>query len=927
MAGKGSKAATSGAAAEPPAPEAPELQSEAASTAAKMEEGEVPDTDAPDSSAKAEEAASDESAAKPSTEAAQDDAVSHTSSGSDDKVNASSPSKKSPSKSKKGGRTSRGKSTSSKRSSEEQDTTKDWGVDASAEADASTSTNTADENHPAAEAQQSEAPETEATTSAAAPDAESTTASSDAATNGKDNSHQKGASASKELAQLGLGSFGDNGDDEMIGPRRSRRGPGVSPDPKARVPKTEPDTDTPSLQDPSTADNAEPVASHGVAVDEDDVNAASRAANEDGKGEAEASTAPEEVADEVQPDAKVEKVEEQDETQATEDDNQAVADSGNAEDVEADYGDADEQGDLDGEEGGDEGVTRCVCGSADENVGLMIQCETCKCWQHCVCMGMQVEEDCPDVYFCEQCRPELHIPLLRSLGLLPKASKKGTGKGAKYSARELKEAKEAIALLAEENARRNEVAEAAAAYNSRDRKGGSRRDEPKEVPKSPKRRSTMNSRDSAYGGWEPIPPGLLADGEVWEGADDRKGGKKRKRGHPDDAGDSAAQTPEVGEGVADAAVDAAKRRRMSAGGGHSVEHDGDADMDEDDLSGGADHSASASKSHKKKKGNNQYTVREASVTADSSASKPRHPNQYTYRNKDKNGNAAANGQKTGSSSTSNLTSHSPSPSPSKGRAEHARRAAARDNGSQIGTPAPGESSGTASRGGQQSSTTQWGLPEHLTHLAYLLPNGGSRSGSSKPSGSANENGSAGKKGTTSLSASSSGQTSSGPTPPAGASFPTPFHVLSSIESSTKVRFPSRRMTMGEMRKRVRNIGEYVTRSQIEAVEREKRMKLLGIVPPYMEEMEEEVVMEAETTQDDTKDAAGNAAAESGSGENADQEARKEEAGGQGKQEQLPLSMRLMEELTRELINFQRKFGIGPGNYGSLSNSNQSATVS
>ena len=85
---------------------------------------------------------------------------------------------------------------------------------------------------------------------------------------------------------------------------------------------------------------------------------------------------------------------------------------------------------MDGTESGDEGVTRCVCGSTDENLGLMIQCETCKCWQHCACMGMHTEEDCPDVYFCEQCRPENHIELLRSLGFLPspKAAKRASFK-------------------------------------------------------------------------------------------------------------------------------------------------------------------------------------------------------------------------------------------------------------------------------------------------------------------------------------------------------------------------------------------------------------------------------------------------------------------------------------------------------------------
>ncbi|SPO20983.1 uncharacterized protein UTRI_00460 [Ustilago trichophora] len=917
----------------PPASDATELSSDNAGAALKTEEGEIPATDAEVTSTQAETAAESENA-KPSTVAGQEDAASRDSSESDDKVVTSSPSKKSLSRSKKGGRSSRGKSTSSKRSSEEQEATKDDTVNASEAADPSSSTANANDGDVASEAKDinaaSDSTEAEAQ-STSAPDAEAATDPTSPATNGRDDAQAKSATTNKELAQLGLGSFGDGADEEVIGPRRSRRGPGASPDPKTRVPKTEPDADTTSLQDVASTDKTEANASDDVGANEAEVHSDTQPA-EDSKTAAEASAAPEEAASEAAADAKAETEDDRDlapNAEAAQDLNETNQHNGEIEEAEADYADADEQGDLDGEEGGDEGVTRCVCGSADENVGLMIQCETCKCWQHCVCMGMQVEEDCPDVYFCEQCRPELHIPLLRSLGLLPKSSKKGTGKGAKYSARELKEAKEAIAMLAQENARRTQAAEAAAAFNSRDRKGGanSRSDAAKEVPKSPKRRSTMNSRDSAYGGWEPIPPGLLADGEVWEGADDRKGGKKRKRGLPDDHMDNTADTPETGEITTDAAADASKRRRMSAGAGQ--DQDGDAEMDEDDLSGGAEHPASTSrdKSHKKKKGNNQYTVREASVTADSSASKPRHPNQYTYRNKDRNGAAVPNSQKMGSSSTSNLTSHSPSPSPSKGRAENARRAAARENASQIGTPAPGESLGTSSRGAHQTSTTQWGLPEHLTHLAYLLPNAGSRHGPYRSSGSATENGSAngGKKGSSSSSSVSNG----GPSPPGGSSFPTPFQVLSSIESSTKVRFPSRRMTMGEMRKRVRNIGEYVTRSQIEAVEREKRMKLLGIVPPYMDELEEEVEAEAEAMHVDDKDTAAPATAESSTEQTANKESKKEPAptaSAQGKVEQLPLSMRLMEELTRELINFQRKFGIGPGSYGSLSSSHQSATV-
>ncbi|GAC95487.1 PHD-finger motif containing protein [Pseudozyma hubeiensis SY62] len=870
--------------------------------------------------------------------AAQDDATSRGSSEFDDKTATSSPSKKSNGRSKKGGRSSRGKSTSSKRSSEEDDANKgEVAADAHEQATAPAEPVAAVKDTTAVSEMD---PSTEATEADGQP---SSTDDVEATAESSENAPQKSASSSKELAQLGLSSFGDGVEDGVVGPRRSRRGPGASPDPKARVPKAEPDTDATSLQHDEAATIEEATRTDAIPADQDPGDNAA-ASGQNHKPEAPDSTAPEEAASDTRNAAKVEVEDEEgplpegDEARSLKPPGDHNDNDDDIEEVETNYADADEQDvDLDGEEGGDEGVTRCVCGSADENVGLMIQCETCKCWQHCVCMGMQVEEDCPDVYFCEQCRPELHIPLLRSLGLLPKASKKGTGKGgAKYSARELKEAKEAIAMLAQENARRQQAVEAAAPHNSRDRKPShnSRNDGSKEVPKSPKRRSTMNSRDSAYGGWEPIPPGLLADGEPWEGADDKKGGKKRKRGLPDEQRDSTAETAEGGEGGVDAASDATKRRRMSAGA--TLDQDGDNDMDEDESSAAADGSASRDKASKKKKGNNQYTVRESSDAPDGSASKPRHPNQYTYRNKDRNGAAAGpgapSGQKTGSSSTSNLTSHSPSPSPSKGRAEHARRAAARDTGSQIGTPAPGESGSLAGRGANAHSTIQWSLPDHLTHLAYLLPNAGtSRSEPLKSLASAAENVSAngsstvGKKG----SSNQSGQTSSLPSPPVSGSTPTPFQVISSIESSTKVRFPSRRMTMGEMRKRVRNIGEYVTRSQIEAVEREKRMKLLGIVPPYKEEMEEDVVTPAETMHDDVDQKEAVTADGSTTEQTADAtDANGEDtiAGAPAKAEQLPLSMRLMEELTRELIHFQRKFGMGPGSYGSLGSSHHSTTV-
>ncbi|KAG8726360.1 hypothetical protein FRC12_023468, partial [Ceratobasidium sp. 428] len=61
-------------------------------------------------------------------------------------------------------------------------------------------------------------------------------------------------------------------------------------------------------------------------------------------------------------------------------------------------------------------IIRCHCGSEDENVGdFMIQCEDCLAWQHGICMGLGRIEDCPEHYYCELCRPEDRVALLRHL--------------------------------------------------------------------------------------------------------------------------------------------------------------------------------------------------------------------------------------------------------------------------------------------------------------------------------------------------------------------------------------------------------------------------------------------------------------------------------------------------------------------------------
>lgn len=109
---------------------------------------------------------------------------------------------------------------------------------------------------------------------------------------------------------------------------------------------------------------------------------------------------------------------------------EAEAESVLDEGAEAAGDDDDNNNDNDDEED-DEGaaeVTRCICGHAELQTahlgkraaqidpGLFIQCDDCQVWQHGYCVGFYAEEDVPDVYYCERCRPELHVVVVRPSG-------------------------------------------------------------------------------------------------------------------------------------------------------------------------------------------------------------------------------------------------------------------------------------------------------------------------------------------------------------------------------------------------------------------------------------------------------------------------------------------------------------------------------
>lgn len=75
-------------------------------------------------------------------------------------------------------------------------------------------------------------------------------------------------------------------------------------------------------------------------------------------------------------------------------------------------------------------VTRCICGQDELNtlainpqlaqllqqeyqikvdLGLFIQCDKCLVWQHGYCVGLFTDNDVPDKYWCELCKPEIHV--------------------------------------------------------------------------------------------------------------------------------------------------------------------------------------------------------------------------------------------------------------------------------------------------------------------------------------------------------------------------------------------------------------------------------------------------------------------------------------------------------------------------------------
>ncbi|KAJ9091435.1 hypothetical protein QFC21_007225 [Naganishia friedmannii] len=582
-------------------------------------------------------------------------------------------------------------------------------------------------------------------------------------------------------------------------------------------------------------------------------------------------------------------------------------------------------------------VTRCICGREADIDAMMIQCDHCNVWQHGACVGIWGDEEAPDEYFCELCKPGLHAPLRRylryrqkhrrvtvlpafakrlstdpvpsSVGAFltsrqgfavptpqdlehhhyhsdrikpsqskrwtdpsvikdesmspppqplthaaPVSHKAGAGKSHKAGAGKARSPSTSTTTL---DTRR---ATAGAGYRAHsgmsDKSHQSEFKVPAVVPSAASTSgSTSGARSAAVTVGQPIigrrpsntstsdtlASPIVGNSGSLGGAPSSKGkdaaalmGPHRKRSTMN-SWDAvleeaiAASLREAGEGTV-----GTRSRRGAGGVSQESPEDDDADKkakraasssgagwrgvkrtrpEEEEVEEGPDDVYVASGVRKGKKKKEELDA----------SNKPKHPNQYTYRPK----------PATTASSTAAPTQPTPAPAavekptraapaphsptkrqtPATGTESKAasRRFAA--GGTRGGTPSSvsGSVAGQGAGGGNASNALSWNLPDHLAPFAYTVP--------AKPPSmlqiiTPRPTNLIGKHKTDAVSAYEA----------ALGNGETPTH----LEPPTRVRYPTKRMTIGEMRKRVRNLLEYVGRVQGEEDKRAERAKLLEL---------------------------------------------------------------------------------------------------
>ncbi|KAH6914042.1 hypothetical protein BKA70DRAFT_652689 [Coprinopsis sp. MPI-PUGE-AT-0042] len=467
----------------------------------------------------------------------------------------------------------------------------------------------------------------------------------------------------------------------------------------------------------------------------------------------------------------------------------------------------------------EQGVTRCVCGNNaedDPDAGeFMIQCEICGVWQHGLCVGYRTEKEVHDEeYYCEECRPDLHIDLLKKLA----TKKQRTGH------------KETTAPPRT-----------------------SRSHSPTLTKQPSKRRNTMNSRDADFA--ESLK-------EIIEATAAEAAAAKDPTVSPSNEG------PAIPNGDSDIHTNGKKKRKRAedevptkkrtrsasttSDRPPSVQPRDDTPMN-GSVKAPSQAPAPVSKGPPKgKRGSRKVVAPEAPVIEGEEVTTP----SATAPNK-------RGGTRKGAAAKRPALAHATSNNTSNANQDHSGRRAANTANNQHSTSAAADARAYRNTHAyvvsQQPLLTSWGLPDYLAHLEHILP-----SHTPQPL-----------------------EVPSGPS--AGPSSGRGDSAERTMERGVKVKWPSKRMSVGDMNKRVRALVEWVGREQASALDRERRRDAL------------EKNMKLQRLANGGDGAAMDVDPSEGSRIPSLKTVDKESSAS---------TMKQMEELMEELIGFQERFGPG-----------------
>ncbi|KAJ7096274.1 hypothetical protein C8R44DRAFT_812596 [Mycena epipterygia] len=444
----------------------------------------------------------------------------------------------------------------------------------------------------------------------------------------------------------------------------------------------------------------------------------------------------------------------------------------------------------------------------------MVQCETCKVWQHGLCMGYDSEAQLhDDDYYCEQCRPDFHTEYLK------KSRRK-----------------------ARHSSTTSHHTTAAAPRQSRSHS-------PSFLKQPSKRRNTMNSRDAAF---DENLKEILETTAAEAGATHDPAAPVNGNGHPevDEDGEPAPANRKKRKRTED---DAPVNKRTRSASSASDRRMASAVPRDESPPAAPSKTVAAPKAAGRRRGGRKAVVHELVVSIEGEEVSLPAPNKRGHAGRAKAANAS---KRTAVSAAPPTMIH-----------EHATRRnnTAAPNGHASTSAAVDSSSRTyrnshAYAVSQQPMYTSWNLPDYLAHLEEILP-----SETPQPLDVL----SGGPAASTSRAAS----------------------LERTLERGVKVKWPSKRMSVGDMNKRVRALVEWVGREQASASERGKRKEALENA------LREELARDAAHLDSD----------ESGM---ALDPPGPDKAGQKYDTSQASAAMKMMEELMEELIRFQERFGPG-----------------